>query len=926
MSEKSYDGRQAFEELLSPMGGQSSALDAVLSARQCADAQLMKIACGLSPENPFSIYERLGGTYSAQGVKIAESPAPSHRAGGLKSDVKLFAHQQEAVDKIIAKDGNLLLSHPVGSGKTLTSIAAFEELRKLGKAERALVVAPASLRTNFVVNGVNRFTTSKAAIFGNAQEAAHGTHVTADKPDPKAQYHVVSYELFRADPKKYIDAAKADTVIYDELHRAKNEGVLTSKAIKDARQYHRNFIGMTGSIVSNTPADIVPLVDAMTNGNHLLGNKTTFEARFVTMNDKGEKSLRQPQVLRALVGPYIHHVDPSALQVSAPKKLIETIQVEMSPHQRDLYKFIKKDLDPLTELRLKAGISNLNNAQLNDMFAKLIKLRQVSNSIHTMDTRMSPEESAAKTPKVTRMLNDVQEHIKETPDAQVVIHTNLVHGGVDVLTAGLKARGVDYALFIGKGNAGVTEKSRQQGVKEFQEGKKKVIVLSAAGGEGLDLPNATMMAMMDGHYNPERINQAEARGVRAGGLAHRAADKRQVLVRRYVTVLPGSGLTRASEVGGNIWKNLNPAAIMGRLDAGGPMMFNPFKKERSTDEWVYSIAKGKAGLNNSLHESIKHSSAVPDHSTHEEYEEWMTEGLEKNAGGVLNFVERYPETIGAVAGGLYGLAMGGTPPRNAQEAKQDPNAPLRNRISSTVGGALGGAIAAHTILRPLMAGSRVEEASLMPLMQSAGMQVSMGSLAGTQLAGLWAPKTKVPQSAQDLLGKRLNYSDKALFETYWNRFGGELEEKGVTGKVSDEELEHKFVGALKDMYNSAKSSNRGKPETTVETEASRKKFLRIAGVATPLIGALSAIPSAAMQYHAHGKVSPVTTLLAAAPATMGIGGAFLRAYRNKFIDPGVTVTNKADARKRAKFTDEQLLDLLRGKVVEEVKTKAHVIK
>ena len=45
-----------------------------------------------------------------------------------------------------------------------------------------------------------------------------------------------------------------------------------------------------------------------------------------------------------------------------------------------------------------------------------------------------------------------------------------------------------------------------------------------------------MIQMMDGHYNPEKITQSEARGIRRGGLAYLPEGKRVVRVKRYVAV------------------------------------------------------------------------------------------------------------------------------------------------------------------------------------------------------------------------------------------------------------------------------------------------------------------------------------------------------------------------------------------------------
>jgi superfamily II DNA or RNA helicase len=524
----------------------------------------------------------------------------------LKPEVKLYDHQARAVGKIKDHNGNLILSHGTGSGKTLTAIAAFEKMKEEGAAKKALVVTPASLRVNFQENGVEKFTDSKAAIFGNSQEAMKGIARTADDPDPKADYHVVSYEMFRKDPKKYIDAAGADTVIYDELHKIRNEAGITYKTLRDARKHHKNFIGLTGSVMNNTPGDLVPLVDAMTDGNHRLGSKASFEGRFVKEDKKG-KHITNDRLVRALLNPYIDHFETKDLSdQTMPKKVVQEVKVMMSPYQEELYRYAVDKMDPVTKAKFRYGFSKLKARDINNIFSKLTQARQVSNSIHTIDLETTPEESAEKTPKVKRLLEDVADHLIETPDSQVVVHSNLIHGGVDVLQAGLKKKGIPFATFIGKGNPGVTEESRQKAVEDFNAGKKKVIVISAAGGEGLDLRNATMFASLDGHFNPERIQQAEARAVRAGGQAHRDPEDRRVIVKRYVNVIPRTLVGTAMELRDLV----NPVEAVKRHLAGAPVVFNPFKREQSTDEWMYELANKKNTLNEEFRQQMKKAASA----------------------------------------------------------------------------------------------------------------------------------------------------------------------------------------------------------------------------------------------------------------------------------------------------------------------------
>ena len=563
-------------------------------------------------------------------ARTTEDKALPSGISGLKKDVRLYEHQNQAINKVLDRSGSLLLSHGTGSGKTLTSIAAFEKMRDQGLATTALVVTPASLRVNFIDNGVRKFTNARASLLGTKEEAEKGIARSLDDPDRGARYHVIGYEMFSKDPKKAIEATGADTVIYDELHRIRNESGVTYKTIKDARKLHKNFIGLTGSLMNNTPADLVPLVDAMTDGQHRLGSKAQFERRFVKEDSKTkERTVARPYVVKALLSPFVDHFETKDMgDERMPKKIVEDVKVMMTPRQEELYRFVVNKLDPIMALKFRLGVTKLKTRDVNNIFSKIIQARQVSNAIHTIDLDTSLSDSAKKSPKVSKLLDDVEEHLKETPDGQAVVHSNLIRGGVDVLSQGLKDRGIPYAIFTGKGQPGMTEEKRQQAVTDFNSGKKRVIVISAAGGEGLDLRNATLFAGLDGHFNPEKVNQAESRAVRAGGLAHRAPEDRQVIVKRYSSVVPRSTTQTAKDV----LQLISVSGFINRLsDPNMPLFFNPFKREQSPDEWMSDIAKKKDVLNEAFRHQLKTSSA-DEYVDAEDYLEKMSSWVEN---GVL---------------------------------------------------------------------------------------------------------------------------------------------------------------------------------------------------------------------------------------------------------------------------------------------------
>ena len=65
-----------------------------------------------------------------------------------------------------------------------------------------------------------------------------------------------------------------------------------------------------------------------------------------------------------------------------------------------------------------------------------------------------------------------------------------------------------------------------------------MLIVSPAGGEGLSLNDTTWEGVFDPHYNPEKMNQMEARGIRSGGLSYLPKDQREVAVNRYIATMP----------------------------------------------------------------------------------------------------------------------------------------------------------------------------------------------------------------------------------------------------------------------------------------------------------------------------------------------------------------------------------------------------
>lgn len=471
--------------------------------------------------------------------KVAAAALQERPKGLAKHIEKPFSHQLDAVSFAQDRGGNAIFAHDTGTGKTRTSLMVAEAMKK-ARGAKTFAVVPAAVRAQFA-KSVPEWTGEQAHIISEGSAEIPGKGIP-----------VLSYELFK---KLGPALAKRGYThgIFDEAHKAKDPATGFYQSMKEYRPLFKSYNLMTASLTSTSPEDVVQLVDVMTGGKHELGTPADFRKNFiVTRGDRagafGKRRLqrnagteavgfRNEKQLGQILRKYVHHVGEEDIQgtgVNKPKKVIEQVQVPMSPDQEKLYRYVTNRLP--AEVRYRLRSDEMSSKELTGLYNKLIQTRGISGGLHTVAPGLSLASSAKMTPKTQRVLEDLQQHLHETPDGKSIIVSNFVHGGIDVLSEGMRQKGIQHGVFMGKGEQ--TEAERQKALADHRSGKIRALIVSPAGFLGLDSPDTTMMQVYDGHFNPEQTLQAEARGIRAGGLKNRLPQDRRVIVKRYVSVFP----------------------------------------------------------------------------------------------------------------------------------------------------------------------------------------------------------------------------------------------------------------------------------------------------------------------------------------------------------------------------------------------------
>jgi superfamily II DNA or RNA helicase len=419
----------------------------------------------------------------------------------LRKGVELQPQQKRVVQKVkdLPDGAGLLVYHGLGSGKTISAIAAGDALG--GKVE---TVVPASLRGNFSKELNKALTTSK-------------------------QFTVKSYQ----------DAVKngikpANLTVFDEAHRMGREGTQVSRV---GELPTGKKMLLSGTPIRNSPDELVPLLKAMAPDRKVPGSSKSFDDKFVTKaHENGwlrrlfgadrvtPAAMKNEGQFRDLVR---GRVDYHASQGNFPSTSTQDIDVEMSPAQSELYRGFGKAHSSLS-YKIQHGLppSKSESAQLN---AFLSAVRQTSNNPTGFNTSLTGD-PVDNSPKLKRMLQENLKRVKD-PSFKSLIYSNYLDSGVEPLAKRLNQEHVPAGVFSG----GLTDKARKDLVDRYNSGKLKSLLISGAGSEGLDLKGTQMVQLMEPHWNEARSDQVVGRAVRNDSHAALPEDLRNVLVQRYFT-------------------------------------------------------------------------------------------------------------------------------------------------------------------------------------------------------------------------------------------------------------------------------------------------------------------------------------------------------------------------------------------------------
>ena len=459
----------------------------------------------------------------------------------------LLPHQQRVIDKLKATDQpGLILMHGLGSGKTRSSIEAYKNL-----GLPAEVILPAALRENYKKELHKWLGKTPKDITLKSQQEIARKGIEPDELDNKL-------------------------MIIDEAHRLRNEDTKLYKNLKHVNPAKRLLL--TGTPIYNDPSDIAKLINLASGKPILPERKAEFDKEYISqktvfpsvghrllgVSPGQELSVKNPEFLRRVFHKMIDYHAGNA--EGFPDVQNETLKVPMAEKQQQIYKALMKELPWHLRMKVSTGLPP-DRKELDKLIPFLSGARMISNTTSGFDR---PEN--AKSPKIEQAFNYFKQQVDADPTYKGLIYSNYLDNGVAPYKRMLDQAHIPYGEFTGE----VKDSVRNQLVKDYNENKLKALLVSSAGGEGLDLKGTRLVQLLEPHFNNEKIKQVIGRAARYRSHDSLPKEKQKVLIQHYLSSLKPSYMER--------FRRKNPV---------------------SSDEYMQNLSDQKEQLNNEFIKLIK---------------------------------------------------------------------------------------------------------------------------------------------------------------------------------------------------------------------------------------------------------------------------------------------------------------------------------
>ena len=383
--------------------------------------------------------------------------------------IKLKPHQIKAVQHLMKPNiGGLLVTHPTGWGKSITAVSFAGCFLEKYKTKKVIIVGPVSV-TKMFLNYVQDLKLDEKRIgiysyqkFANLYEEGkiicQGNALIIDEVHNLRNLGTFSY--------------LNNTALTSSTERASKETGIRAKTVLECASGAIKRLLLTATPFVNELKDFIPIINFI-YGGHLIYKKNQLK----TIDDLDHYLKNRVYFI------------PSKLKGSKdfPDYSEEFVNILMS-------KDYEKDYCSLIQGKIvnKSGFKNPNsfyNAH-----------RRAVNKIGR-----SQQYFSLKIKKAIKLVKPKKNLVYKS-----VIFSNWLEYGIEPISKELKENDISYKIFTGS----LSETKRNQIIKEFNDDKFNVLVLSGSGKEGIDLKKVRRLIVMDPVWNFAGMEQIRGRAIR----------------------------------------------------------------------------------------------------------------------------------------------------------------------------------------------------------------------------------------------------------------------------------------------------------------------------------------------------------------------------------------------------------------------------
>lgn len=377
----------------------------------------------------------------------------------------------------------LLLFFNLGTGKSLTSIAMAHCLLTKYPNKRVIVLTPASLVTNYQ-NEIKK--------------------VKSDLQENVEKIKVHSYVKFINSLKEHQQAGNNTILIIDEA-----QNFLSPSSIRYQKLFNFSKTAYKVILLSATP--VRNQVSEISNELSLLNGYKISKTLIEKINNIPDEKIRIENLKKFIGCKVMFYEKPK--EGNFPERIDHTVELIMGKDYYQTYFKIQKDI----------------KTELHDIFKSTDNLKAFLNGIRKASNIVLNDYGS---PKVKWIINKIKKDLEN--DKKVLVYSNFLGAGIDLLRKELNELKIGYSLVIGK----LTQKQKEENIKRYNEGKVKVIIISSSGAEGLNLKATRSVIIMERTWNNSKLEQVIGRAIRLNSHMSLPPHQRKVDVYNLILVKP----------------------------------------------------------------------------------------------------------------------------------------------------------------------------------------------------------------------------------------------------------------------------------------------------------------------------------------------------------------------------------------------------